>query len=60
MKCPYAVTCRMVSRTTFEYDEDGNQTSQQTVENNNAEFVTCLERECGAWRDGRCQYRGIE
>lgn len=60
MKCPYAVNQHMVSQTTFEYDDDGKQTAQQTVENNNAEFVTCLERECGAWRDGRCQYRGIE
>lgn len=60
MKCPYAVNRRMVSQTTFEFDEEGKQTAQQTVENNNAEFVTCIERKCGAWCDGRCQYHEIE
>lgn len=60
MKCPYAVNRRMVSQTKFEYNEDGTQTFQQTVENNTASFLDCLMEECGAWKDGRCQYHGIE
>ena len=36
MKCPYAVNRRTVSQTMFEYNEEGVQTFQQTVENNTA------------------------
>lgn len=54
MKCPYAVNRHNVSQTAFQYDDDGVQTFQQTIEHNTAEFVDCLKDECGAWRDGRC------
>lgn len=57
MKCPYAVDRRTVAQTTYEHDEDGVLTFQQIVENNTASFVECLREECGAWQDGRCQYR---
>lgn len=60
MKCPYAVDRRTVAQTSFEYNEDGALTFQQTVENNTASFVECLREECGAWQDGRCRYRGVE
>lgn len=60
MKCPYAVNRHTVSQTNFEYNEDGVQTFQQTVESNTASFLNCLEEECGAWKDGRCQYRSEE
>lgn len=60
MKCPYAVNRRTVSQTNFEYNEEGVQTFQQTVENNTASFLDCLEMECGAWKDGRCEYHGGE
>lgn len=58
MKCPYAVNRHTVSQTNIEYNEEGVQTFQQTVENNTASFVDCLEENCGAWRDGRCEYCG--
>lgn len=58
MTCPYAVNRHTVSQTNFEYNEEGVQTFQQTVENNTASFVDCLEEYCGAWRDGRCEYCG--
>lgn len=58
MKCPYAVDRRTVSQTSFEYDEDGVEVFRQTVEDNTASFLECLREECGAWQDGRCQYRG--
>lgn len=38
MKCPYTVNRKTVSQTTFEYDENGMQVLQTTVENNNASF----------------------
>lgn len=56
MKCPYAVNRKTVSQTIFEHDEEGVQTFQQTVETNDASFPDCLQQECGAWKDGRCQY----
>ena len=58
MKCSYAVNRHTVSQTNFEYNEEGVQTFQQTVENNTASFVDCLEENCCAWRDGRCEYCG--
>lgn len=60
MKCPYAVNRHNVSQTAFQYDDDGVQTFQQTIEHNTAEFVDCLKDECGAWRDGRFQYNQVE
>ena len=47
MKCPYAVNRRNVSQTDFQYDESGNQTFQQTIDHNTAEFVDCLKDDCG-------------
>ena len=60
MKCPYAVNRHNVSQTVFRYDESGNQTFQQTIDHNTAEFVDCLEENCSAWRDGRCQYNQVD
>nr|DAZ02364.1 MAG TPA: hypothetical protein [Caudoviricetes sp.] len=58
MKCPYAVTRSTTSQTVYEYGEDGEMTMQQTVDHNEAKFVDCLEGNCAAWQNGRCQYRG--
>lgn len=60
MKCPYAVNRKTVSQTTFEYDENGMQTLQQTVENNKASFPECLQSSCGAWQNNHCCYGGRE
>ena len=60
MECPYAVNRHNVSQTVFQYDGTGNQTFQQTIGHNTAEFVDCLEENCGAWRDGRCQYNQVD
>lgn len=56
MKCPYAVNRQMTTQTNFEYNVEGVQVFQQTVENNTASFVDCLKEECGAWKDGCCRY----
>ena len=60
MKCPYAVNRHNVSQTDFQYDENGNQTFQQTIDHNTAEFVDCLKEDCGAWRDGCCRYNQVD
>ena len=60
MKCPYAVNRHTVSQTAFTYDESGNQTFQQTIENNTADFLDCLKEQCGAFRNGRCQYNQVD
>ena len=41
MYCPYAVNRHLVQQTTQEYDESGNQTLQQVIEHNTAEFIEC-------------------
>ncbi len=60
MKCPYAVNRHLVQQTIYEYDDDGEMTFQQVIEQNAADFVDCLKDDCGAWRDGRCQYNQVD
>ena len=60
MKCPYAVNRNVNQQTIYEYGDNGEMTFQQVIENNTAEFVDCLEENCGAWRDGRCQYNQVD
>lgn len=60
MYCPYAVNRHLVQQTTWEYDESGNQTLQQTIEHNTAEFVECKKESCGAWHDGKCRYNQVD
>ena len=60
MKCPYAVNRHLVQQSVYEYDDNGNQTSQQTIDHNTAEFVDCLKEDCGAWRDGCCMYNQVD
>ena len=58
MKCHYAVDRHCVTQTIFEYNEEGVETFRETVEHNTAEFVDCLQERCGAYQNGRCEYRG--
>lgn len=60
MKCPYAVNRNLVQQTIYEYDDGGEMTFQQVIEQNAADFVDCLKDDCGAWRDGRCQYNQVD
>jgi hypothetical protein len=59
MKCPYAVNRKVVTQTSMQYDENGCQTSYTEYQNNQAEFVNCLEEECGAYNKetGKCEYK---
>ncbi len=58
MKCPYAVTRKLIQQTVYTYSDDGQQTAQQVFETNSAEYIPCLEQECAAWQNGHCCYRG--
>ena len=60
MKCPYAVNRHMVQQSVYEYDDSGNQTTQQTIERNTAEFVDCLMEDCGAWHDWKRRYNQVD
>lgn len=60
MKCPYAVDRHSTTQTTFEYDESGNLMFQQSIEHNSASFVDCLQENCGAWQNGKCQYNQVD
>ena len=44
MKCPYAVHRFTVTQTAFEYADDGNVTTQTTVDNNKALLIDCLQK----------------
>lgn len=56
MICPYAVNRLVGVNTIFEYNEEGMQTQQKTVEKNEASFLECQGEDCGAWQDGHCCY----
>lgn len=43
-------------QTTYDYDDDGKQVMQQTVESHNASFLPCVGESCGAWQNGLCKY----
>lgn len=60
MKCPYAVNRTLRMQTTFNYNAESVETSQETIELNKADFCECLESECGAYdtANKRCNYRG--
>ncbi len=57
MKCPYAASRCIKSKTIFDYNETGEIKQQNEVIINAVIFTNCFESECGAWKDGRCQYK---
>ena len=58
MKCPYAVNRDIISQSSYEYDEEGRQTVTTEIIHNDANFVNCMKEECGAYKNGRCNYKG--
>ena len=56
MKCPYAVSRTIQTMTTYCYNDNSQYEQVSTVERNSAQFVDCLQEECGAYQDGRCMY----
>ena len=59
MKCPYAVNRQVTTQTVLEYNDEGQQKSWTEYQSNTAQFVRCLEKECGAYNSetGRCEYK---
>ena len=57
MKCPYAVhrSEDLISRSVN--DGEGKSLVVQQF-NNRATFADCLQDKCGAYRKGRCHYKG--
>ena len=58
MKCPYAVHRKIVTKYEYEYDEDGKTTEAKEVSTSQAFLIDCVEDECGAWQNGKCNYKG--
>lgn len=58
MVCPYAVDRNIVIQINREYDEEGTEIKFIQAEKNSAKFLKCQQADCGAWYNGRCQYRG--
>lgn len=59
MKCPYAVNRQTTTQCMIEHNEEGQQKSWTEYQSNQAQFVNCLEKECGAYNPetGRCEYK---
>ena len=60
IKCPYTVHRHSQSQVYFEYDSEGRTKLQTEIINNNAEMINCVEKDCGAWENGKCNYKGTD
>lgn len=57
MKCPYIKqNVTITTAFTLKY-EDGNCEAWNKIDNTSVELMNCLKDECGAWRNGRCNFR---
>lgn len=59
MKCPYAVNRIVQTKTEINYDAESKEDGSVVTTINNAEFINCLENQCGAFNPatGRCEYK---
>ena len=60
MKCPYAVHRITTTTTEHQYDEESKHIRTNEETTNQAVFVDCMKEECGAWQNGKCNYRGVD
>jgi hypothetical protein len=58
MKCPYENDIEQVNQTSYDYNESGQNTFYEHKLFEHRTFVDCLKENCGAWQDGKCNYRG--
>lgn len=58
MKCPYAVNRIVQTKTEINYDPKSKEDGSVVTTINKAEFIDCLEGECGAYNHGtgKCEY----
>ena len=57
MKCPYTVNMLVVEQVQNEYNSDGTHAGYQQITNTKREYIDCLREECGAFYNGRCNYK---
>lgn len=57
MKCPYTVNMLVVEQVQNEYDTCGTNLGYQQITKTTREYIDCLQAECGAFYDGRCNYK---
>lgn len=58
MKCPYAITRIVTIHYENHFDENDRNDFSNSTETNAAIFVNCQKENCGAWQDGKCNYKG--
>ena len=56
--CPYAYNINQTTQESYEYDEDGKVTFRQHILKETRTQIECKKDLCGAWVDGKCEYRG--
>jgi hypothetical protein len=58
MICPYLVNTKKVIKITKKYNDDGQVAEHKETEDISTQGAECIKTECGAWYNGRCQYKG--
>jgi hypothetical protein len=58
MKCPYLIANNQIVTYTYNYDENNNNTSSNQSLIETRTMNACLENDCAAFQDGKCNYRG--
>ena len=59
MICPYNLAKRKsITQTTQEQGSYMDAPDTQTIEVITLEFQDCPKEECGAWKDGHCNFKG--
>ncbi len=59
MICPYNhIRVKEVTQTRYEYDEDGRNVLNETVQSISRNCLECPKEGCAVWRDGKCKYYG--
>ena len=59
MICPYnRMATKQVIQTSYTLDDSGNTTMTDQVVVEHHTLMECPEEGCGAWQDGKCNYKG--
>ena len=58
MKCPYVVDCVATTKTKIEYNDENQEQGSTVIIYNKAYFAECQKKNCGAYQNGKCCYKG--
>ncbi len=58
MKCPYNIDIKQSNCDKYIYDDDGKNVQRNHILKEERTFTECLKENCGAYQDGKCNYRG--